>query len=147
MTYEQVEKTMQFILDQQAMMAQRQNTFDDNLNRLAAASTEHGKLIDARLDRVSETIAASIERENRTQEMLEKITHDLGILAADSDWHKDSIAEREELINQLAEQVNRVTDNIEKLTQQNIFLGAKIDTLAETVKNMIKGGSNGWPRN
>jgi uncharacterized protein YukE len=150
MTYEQVEKTMRFILDQQAVTAQRQNIFDENINRISgavAASIEHGKLINTRLDRISETVAASVEREYRNQEMLEKIARDLMTLAADSEWHRDSIAEYESVMNQFAEQTNRLTDMLDQLVRQMTSLGVEVKELTETVKNLLKGGSTGWPRN
>jgi uncharacterized protein YukE len=170
MTYEQMEKTMQFILDQQATTAARQGEFDEKLNRLAEASAQQNRQFDERFTQMTADFAersrqfderfrqmtadfaersrqfdgrfrqmttAAAEQNRQIHEILRNITDDLATLSADSMWHREANEEHESRMNQL-------TDKINALAEQMASLGSSVEVLAETVKNLIKGGSNGW---
>jgi hypothetical protein len=64
MTYEQMETTMQFILEQQAASSERQKQFEENLARINdtfAASADWQKRFEENLARINDSIAASTD--------------------------------------------------------------------------------------
>lgn len=148
MTYEQMEKTMQFILDQQAAMTTRQAEFEEGRKQLAAENAERDKRFEewrtqtaiefeVQLKRVTATFA---EQNGKIYEMMERTHTDLATLSADALFFRDTGDDHEKRINELH-------DGLNTLVKQVTSLSAKVEELAETVRKLIKGGSNGWPRN
>jgi phage-related tail protein len=72
--------------------------------------------------------------------MMENTHTDMGTLSADAHFFRETGEDHEKRINEL-------NDAMSALIRQMTSLGAKVEDLAETVRNLIKGGSNGWPRN
>jgi chromosome segregation ATPase len=148
MTYEQMEKTMQFILDQQAASTAKQSEFEEWRKQLAAENAERDRRFaaeNAERDRkfdeqLKQVVATFAEQNGKIYEMMMNTHNDLGTLSADALFFRDTGEDHEKRINEL-------NDAMSALTRQMTSLGAKVEDLAETVRNLIKGGSNGWPRN
>jgi chromosome segregation ATPase len=148
MTYEQMEKTMQFMLDQQAAMTTKQSEFDEWRKQMAAESTERDRQFGEQLkqmgrqfdEQLKQVVATFAEQNGKIYEMMENTHTDMGTLSADALFFRETGEDHEKRINELHGAMSM-------LTRQMTSMSAKVEELTETVRNLIKGGSNGWPRN
>ena len=92
---------------------------------------------EAQLKQVTATFA---EQNGIIYEMMERTHTDLATLSADALFFRDTGEDHEKRMNEL-------NDSMSLLIKQVSRTSAKVEELTETVKNLVKGGSNGWTRN
>ena len=69
---ENIEKLMEFILEQQAQFTARMGQLEDLVVRLARGTLERFEATDARVDDVDERISALVDSQIRTEENVKK---------------------------------------------------------------------------
>lgn len=165
MTYGQMETTMQFILEQQAAMAtkqgefnewqkqmasgnaERDRQFDEWRKQMAAESTERDRQFDEQLkqaakrfdEQLKQVVATFAEQNGKIYEMMVNTHTDMGTLSADALFSRETDEDHEKRINEL-------NDSMSALIRQMTSMSTKVEELTETVRNLVKGGNNGWPR-
>ena len=85
MTTEEMQKTMQFILEQQAQFVANQQRADERIERLETVVTRFANASLARFEKTDERINALIDSQVRTEDNLKKTGEDLRNLIAGVD--------------------------------------------------------------
>src|SRR6266550_3267636 len=82
MSNENIDKQMEFILEQQAQFTARMGQLEDLVVRLARGTLERFEATDARVDDVDERISALVDSQIRTEENVKKTEESLRSLIA-----------------------------------------------------------------
>lgn len=189
MTYEQMEKTMQFLLERQvassewqkqfeenlaqingtlstsaewqrhfeknfarrnAESAEWQQRFEENFARRNTESTEWQQRFEENLAQINAALAASTEWQRHFEENIAQINAALAISAK---WQKQAednfgrlmgdIVGYSTIFDNINLDIEKLTDRLSIVAEHLKTLTDNVNTLSTTVKNMIKGGSNG----
>lgn len=171
MTYEQVEKTMQFLLEREvassewqkqfqenlaqingtlATSAEWQRHFEKNFARRNAESTEWQQRFEENLAQINAALAASTDWQRHFEENIAQINAALAISAK---WQKQAednfgrlmgdIVGYSAVFDNINLDIEKLTDRLSIVAEHLKTLTENVNTLSTTVKNMIKGGSNG----
>ncbi|OLE53231.1 MAG: hypothetical protein AUG51_14155 [Acidobacteria bacterium 13_1_20CM_3_53_8] len=82
MANENIEKQMEFIIEQQAQFASKMGQLEDIVARLANAALDRFEATDKRIDDVDERISALVDSQIRTEENVKKTDENLRNLIA-----------------------------------------------------------------
>ena len=138
MTFEEMERVMQFILEQQAQ-------FSVNMHKLGERMTLHG-----------ERMAESGERLSRIEEIQEKtarqIQHLGNALVALTDAHErtreelaESQAQTQESIRKLNDSQARTQESLRELAESQRHSDRRLDALIDVVRGRDEGGQPPGP--
>ena len=82
MADENIEKQMEFIIEQQAQFASKMGQLEDIVVRLAKATLDRFEATDERVDDIDERISALVDSQVRTEENVKKTDENLrGLIA------------------------------------------------------------------
>ena len=82
MANENIEKQMEFIIEQQAQFASKMGQLEDIVVRLAKATLDRFEATDERVDNIDERISALVDSQVRTEENVNKTDENLrGLIA------------------------------------------------------------------
>ena len=82
MASENIEKKMEFIIEQQAQFASKMGQLEDIVVRLAKATLDRFEATDERVDDIDERISALVDSQVRTEENVKKTDENLRNLVA-----------------------------------------------------------------
>ena len=82
MANENIEKKMEFIIEQQAQFASKMGQLEDIVVRLAKATLDRFEATDERVDDIDERISALVDSQIRTEENLTRLEENLRNLMA-----------------------------------------------------------------